>query len=142
MLALWFHDAIYDPHRSDNEEQSAQLCRSALQHAGASSELTEEVANLVLATKHNIEPSSRLAQWLVDIDLAILAATSVRFDEYESQVRQEYEWVTDADFRIGRSRILRMFLDRQSLFATDYFRSRCEADARRNLHRSLAMLAS
>lgn len=141
-LALWFHDAVYDTRRSDNEEQSAELCRSTVQHAGASDALTSELVALILATKHNVDALSTTEQWLVDIDLAILAAPSSRFDEYEAQVRREYEWVPDSDFRTGRSRILRQFLDRPSLYGTDYFRSRLEATARANLLRSVARLES
>ncbi len=139
-LALWFHDAVYDTRRSDNEEQSATLAERVLLESGAGTELARELADLVLATKHDCTPQTTLAQWLVDIDLAILAAPSTRFDEYEQQVRREYEWVPDADFRFGRARILRQFIDRAYVFETDDFRDRYEVAARANLARSLAKL--
>jgi predicted metal-dependent HD superfamily phosphohydrolase len=37
-LGLWFHDAIYDTHRHDNEEQSAAWARSAAREFGAGGE--------------------------------------------------------------------------------------------------------
>jgi len=138
-LALFYHDAIYDTHASGNEEKSAQLAMDALGGA-LSSTMLERIAALILATKHDAEPQAGDATLLVDIDLAILGAAPQRFEEYERQVRVEYSWVPEADFRSGRARILRSFLDRPVLYGTAFFRDRLEAQARNNLRNSLAAL--
>lgn len=106
-LALWFHDAIYDPRAQDNEEQSARWAGEALVAAGAGRETAERVEALVLATRHTAPPQGSDAQLLVDVDLSILGAAEARFAEYESQIRQEYGWVPDETFRDRRTRVLR-----------------------------------
>ena len=139
-LALWYHDAVYDTHRSDNEELSARLADENLRAAGAGSDLRQHIHSLILATKHNFTSTEFEVSTLVDIDLAILGASVERFDEYERQVRQEYAWVPDADFRAGRSRILDCFLQRPAIYLTDHFRARFEVSARSNLRRSIESL--
>jgi predicted metal-dependent HD superfamily phosphohydrolase len=73
-LALWFHDAIYETHTSDNEERSAHWARSSLRAVGASDAVQHRVVSLILATKHNAEPDDHDARLTVDIDLCILGA--------------------------------------------------------------------
>jgi predicted metal-dependent HD superfamily phosphohydrolase len=96
-LALWFHDAIYDPRRSDNEARSAQWAFESLQ--GVSPGTAENVRALVMATRHDALPESNDAQILVDVDLSILGASEERFDEYEAQARAEYAWVPGRKIR-------------------------------------------
>jgi len=88
--ALWFHDAVYDVRRSDNEELSAEWARSALLAGAARPEAAELVSALVLTTRHTAAPATPDEHVLVDIDLAILAASQARFAEYEHQIREEY----------------------------------------------------
>jgi predicted metal-dependent HD superfamily phosphohydrolase len=137
-LALWFHDAVYDPQRDDNEERSADWAHHAMLAAGLPKDAAARVHALVMATKHAGSPHDPDAQLLVDVDLAILGAPPQRFDESDAQVRREYAHVPDADFRDGRRRILRGFLERPRLYATEYFRRRFEAQARENLARAIA----
>jgi predicted metal-dependent HD superfamily phosphohydrolase len=127
-LAVWFHDAIYDTRRHDNEERSAQWAKSAV---GA------RVHDLVLATRHDSAPDDAEARLLVDVDLAILAAPADRFDEYEAQIREEYAWVPEPTYRRERRRILEGFLARERIFSHPGFD---EAQARNNLSRALARL--
>lgn len=139
-FALFYHDAIYDTHASDNEAQSAALARGVLdEYVGGNSGAVEA---LILATRHDARPADGDAQVLVDIDLSILGAPDARFDEYESQVRFEYSWVAPDAFRDGRSRILEQFLSRPMIYSTAFFREMLEDQARRNLARSLAKLRS
>jgi len=139
-IALWFHDAVYDVHRHDNEARSADWARTALLQAGAASDAADRVAALVMATRHSFAPQTPDEQLLVDIDLAILGAAPARFDEYERQVRAEYAHVAEADFRAGRARVLAGFLARPRLYATQPFHDALEQRARENLGRSLAAL--
>lgn len=137
-LALWFHDAVYDPARADNEECSAAWAERELTAAGCGADTAERVRDLVLATRHGAIPDAPDARVLVDIDLAILAAEERRFAQYEEQVRREYQRVDDAAFARGRCRVLQGFLERPSVYLTDWFRVRLEQSARRNLELALA----
>jgi predicted metal-dependent HD superfamily phosphohydrolase len=128
-LAIWFHDAIYDTRRSDNEARSAAWARSV---AG------ERVHMLVMATRHQAVPESADAKVLVDVDLWILGAPQPRFDEYEAQVREEYGWVPAFVYRKKRREVLQSFAARPAIYNTAPFMQRYEEQARANLARSLA----
>ena len=139
-IALWFHDAVYDVRRHDNETRSADWARDALVAAGAAAEAAGRVHGLVMATRHAAPADTPDAMLLVDIDLSILGAPAERFAQYEAQVRDEYAWVDDATFRLRRREVLTGFLARPTIYATDPFRSRLEAAARANLERSIRQL--
>lgn len=139
-FAIWFHDAIYDVTRHDNEAHSAAWAKSEILKAGLAEETAERVAGLIMATRHNATPVGIDATVLVDIDLWILGAPPERFDEYERQVREEYGHLPDAVFRQGRLAILQQFLARPALFGTPEFLGAHEQQARANLTRSIALL--
>ena len=136
-LALWFHDAIYDVQRHDNEARSADWARQAALRAGLAPEVAERLHALVMATRHDVQPVGADARLLVDIDLAILGATPARFAEYERQIRIEYAHVPPAVFEPRRRQILGGFLARDPLYLTAPMRTRLEAAARANLGRAV-----
>ena len=143
-LALWFHDAVYEPERKDNEERSADWARGSLLAAGCDAATAERVHALVLATRHDeAAPSddgdTRL---LLDIDLASLGSAPARFDDDNRAIRAEYAHVPETDYRIGRRRILEGFVARPRIYRTDAFHDALEARARENLARALAALQS
>ena len=76
--ALWFHDAIYEVKRSDNEARSAEWARSAALQAGVAPEVAARLHALVMVTRHTGVPAGHDEQLLVDIDLAILGAEPAR----------------------------------------------------------------
>jgi predicted metal-dependent HD superfamily phosphohydrolase len=139
-LAIWFHDAIYDTHARDNEERSAELAVSVLKSAGMSQSLVRPVSSLVIATKHNALPDDSDESLLVDVDLSILGQPWEKFEEYEHQIREEYDWVDAISFVEGRSKILKMFLNRPRIYATAFFRGKYEDQARENIARSIDQL--
>ena len=140
-LALWFHDAIYDVSRKDNEQKSAEWAHESTLAAGLSVAVAERVHALILITRHNAQPGNRDGQILVDVDLSILGASAGRFDEYENQIRAEFAWVPAILFRRKRREILREFLARPVIFNTAAFRESYEQQARDNLQRSLGNLS-
>ena len=141
-FALWFHDAVYDPHSPTNEEDSAQLACDCLRSLGALETLASQVHALILATKNHLAPPSADAALLLDIDLAILGQPPTTFALYESQIRQEYAWVPTATFALKRAQTLRHFLERPRIYVTTSFFNRFEQPARANLMRSLQILES
>ena len=139
-LALWFHDAIYNTRKKDNEKRSAKWATDSILAAGLSDDLASRVHDLIMATVHNAVPEGKDAEVLVDIDLAIIGADQERFNEFEVQVREEYSWVPGFLFRPARRQILEEFARRKHIYSTELFRSERESQARKNLARSFARL--
>ncbi|MFD8502653.1 hypothetical protein ACFV2L_07955 [Streptomyces sp. NPDC059687] len=142
-LAAWFHDAVYQPDRSTNEERSARLAERALPEAGVPQRTTAEVARLVrLTVGHATEPDDANGAVLCDADLAILAAAPHEYAAYTAAVRQEYGFVPDEAFREGRAAVLRGLLDLPRLFRTPYGQREWAATARWNIGAELELLGA
>lgn len=140
-LAVWFHDAIYDPRASDNEARSAGLARTELGNLGIPADRVERIARLIQATRHE-EATSLDADTAVilDADLAILGAGEPRYNRYASDIRKEYAHVPEEEYRRGRARVLESFLQRPRIYRTETMFTEAEAAARKNMTRELAQL--
>jgi predicted metal-dependent HD superfamily phosphohydrolase len=144
--AIWFHDAIYDTHRNDNEAKSAELAHERLA-ATASGEQIERITLMIRASANHTVPASDEAirndcELFLDFDLATLGGHPAEFAAYEQAVRREYDWVAEPLWIAGRRRVLETFVARPHIYKTALFQSRCEAAARANLARSLAALGA
>jgi len=145
--AIWFHDAVYDPRRSDNEETSAELALVRLAGLAAEDRL-KRIAAMIRATAGHVLPRFADASaetdcaLFLDMDLAILGSAPEEFAAYERDVRQEYAFLPDAAWISGRRRVLSDFLSRPAIYLTASFRDRYESQARQNLARALAELDS
>jgi len=137
-LAIWFHDAVYDPRSKSNEENSAELAGITIQRMNANS---SAVRRLIHCTKHGTTVAGTVDEHvMLDIDLAILGRPAPEYREYSKNIRLEYDFV-DADvYRTARSTILQSFLDRPFIYTTEYFRSKYETQARANIEEELALL--
>lgn len=142
-LAAWFHDAVYAPERSTNEERSARLAERALPEIGLTEAQTAEVARLVrLTVTHDPADGDRNGEALCDADLAILAAAPDAYAAYAAAVREEYAFVPDEDFRAGRAAVLRQLLALPRLFRTPYGAAEWEGPARANLATEMDLLSA
>ncbi|WP_182524588.1 HD domain-containing protein [Nocardioides dongkuii] len=138
-LAAWFHDAVYDGDR-DDEERSAAWAEDALRGL-VGDRVVAEVARLVRLTgTHRPDDDDPHGCALSDADLAILAAPPERYAAYTAAVRREYAHLDDAAFRTGRAQVLGALGGKVHLFHTPYARERWEAAARANLERELGEL--
>ncbi len=139
-LAIWFHDVVYDPRRSDNEAQSAAFAERVLRPLGVSEATLAKVADLILATKSHktagLDPNLFV---ILDADLAILCASPAQYDTYARAIRQEYSFVPDEVYRAGRTAVLHRFLARSPFYFTDWMRQQDTA-VYKNLKRELDSL--
>ena len=139
-LAIWYHDLVYNTQREDNEQHSAIRAMEMVKYASLPSGVGEGAAMLIIATRHLEIPDFPEVQLICDIDLAILGQSDQRFDEYERQIRREYDWVPEDEFISSRGEILRSFLNRSTIYSTQFFRAKYEEQARRNIAGSLAQM--
>jgi predicted metal-dependent HD superfamily phosphohydrolase len=144
VLAILFHDVVYDPRRDDNEEASAALAASRLAALGVADGLAAEVSRYVLATRHG-QSAAPIAEaglgLLLDLDLSILGAPSERYRAYAEAIRREYGFLPDRLYRPGRRRVLEGFLARERIYRTDRLSALWEGRARANLAGEMATLA-
>lgn len=142
-FACFYHDAVYDTQRKDNEELSAALCEQSLLELGAPPSLIDQSSILVKSTKAHLADGVNpiVVHYFLDCDLAILGSADEDYDRYTQQIRREYGWVSPVLYVAGRSRVLKSFAKRDCIYFTEAFRFLFEAQARRNLNRELQSLS-
>ncbi len=139
-LALWFHDAVYDPYSSSNEAKSADLACELLNRHGIGADRVERVRAHIMATRHEAPATLDDSKLVVDVDLSILGVDQDVYAGFEAEVRDEYRWVPGPLFRRKRAEILESFLARPSIYSTAPFRTKYETPARRNLTAAIVAL--
>jgi predicted metal-dependent HD superfamily phosphohydrolase len=141
--ALWFHDAVYEPTRADNETRSAALAVESLKQFCVPADFVDKTRELIMATAHlaggNTDRTPEQA-CIHDIDLAILGSSRRLFYLYERGIRREYHHLVDTVYRSRRTEVLRLFLSRPRIYVTDQLASRFETQARKNLARLIERL--
>lgn len=135
-LAIFFHDAIYDPARSDNEAASAALAGKRLTTLNLPVGIVAKVERYILATRHDAGgwlPGDADLALLLDLDLAVLGAERSVYAAYAQAIRREYGMYPDDAYRAGRKRVLSAFLGRPKIYGTPTLQALWEAPARDNL---------
>lgn len=138
-LAIWFHDLIYAPRAKDNEEKSAEEWLTVTENIRDKNGLIEDVYNLILITKHNKKPQNLEEKIIIDIDLSILGAEEAVYNSYSSSIRKEYEFIELNEYRKARRNVLDVFLQRDFIFYTDYFKNKYEANAICNIKNEIKL---
>jgi predicted metal-dependent HD superfamily phosphohydrolase len=118
IAATLFHDIIYDPTRSDNEELSLAAFFSVASTISPDAPLDADlVSSMILATKsHHFRDkdagSDRAINLLLRADLSILWHPDPQvYEWYAKGIRKEYAFVPDDQFREARARILTTLRD-------------------------------
>ncbi|MEO0895527.1 MAG: hypothetical protein AAFY71_03835 [Bacteroidota bacterium] len=140
-LAIWFHDIIYKPYKSNNEVASAELFQKWMTPHLSDNSLVDQVSAYIVSTaKHIPELDHKDLTWFLDADLSILGAHQTRYLQYTKEIRKEYSLYPSFMYNRGRKAILKSMLARKNLFYTDLFQDRYEARARENIRMEIKML--
>ncbi|MGN6210166.1 HD domain-containing protein [Asticcacaulis sp.] len=140
-LAIVFHDVIYDPTRSDNEQRSAALLKDRLADLVAPDHLNR-AADIITATAAHQPSGDHDTDLVLDLDMAILGQPWPVYLSYAQGVMAEYlPHIGDAAWRQGR---VSLFIDptlaRGDIFITERFKP-LDIQARENLRREKACLS-
>jgi len=139
-LALWFHDAIYKPFSTTNELDSAHLAEDFLINNSVSSEVSDRVHGLIMATCHTAIQNGRDESLIIDIDLTVLGALDDIYQTFEETVRKEYRLVPSLIYKKKRKEVLCSFLERDRIYQNNYFFEERERQARINLTNAISVL--
>ena len=139
-FAFWYHDIIYSPFKKNNELMSADLAEKFLDTQSANKEMKNRVRNLIMATLHNSKPKTNEEAYMMDIDVSILGANKAVYEKYTADIRKEYHLVPWFLYKRKRIEILEMFLVKERIYFTDYFKFNFEASARTNIHNEIKQL--
>ena len=142
VAAAFFHDAVYEFDRTDNEARSAQLAMDTLHDLGWSRARCEHVSAMIVATEHRADaPVADLdTAVLLAADLAVLGAEPAAYTDSVRRIRRDYAHLDEAHWRAGRSAVVDGFLERSSIYPPELALDGWERRARANLTAELAAL--
>jgi predicted metal-dependent HD superfamily phosphohydrolase len=148
--AIAYHDSVYDVHRVDNEERSAEAWLRESANSPIGEAERRWVAGTISATKDhfayraNPTPAGEKAAarerarlWMLDLDLTPLGETRDVFDENTRRLREEFAHVADDEWRESMKDFRRHVLAAPRIYRSETLAKRFEAAARDNFSRPL-----
>lgn len=139
-LAIWYHDAIYNPLAKDNEKRSAILARDFLSRNGVTPEISDTVYEHILATAGHDKTEQRDRNLLIDIDLSILGDRPDVYQQFETSVRSEYKLIPAFIYKKKRKDVLNQFLTQDRLYYSETLYRERELQAKANLRHAINKL--
>ena len=138
LLAIFFHDIVYNPQSPFNEEDSNDVFLQFVGECNTQqvSSLSNQVFAIIQMTKsHKLPTEANFdMQFFSDIDMAVLGSNSARYAKYAAQIRLEYNFVEFNTFCSKRADFLSSCLSSaQPLFATELFQRERGQQARDNI---------
>ena len=141
-FAIWYHDIIYKATKKNNEEKSANFAKKRLKSFDFDDIFIKNVEKLIISTKkHEVLNLANLDNaYLLDIDLSILGSDWEVYKVYIKNIRKEYKIYPSFVYNPGRKKVLQHFLERETLYFTELFKTQYESQARKNLKREIELL--
>ena len=133
-VAIWWHDAIYDAQRKDNEQKSAQWAVDCWgdyleEEALAYIKLLIDSTEKHLPLEDNID-----VYYFLDMDLSVLATESTTYITYTNYIAKEYQlYYPKLLYKMGRKKAMRQFFNRSRLYYTSFFYENYENQAKSNI---------
>lgn len=134
-LAIWFHDAIYDAKKKDNEAQSAELFMEFMRPFLTKEDLVF-IKSLILSTVNHFPllPDDSDHLYFLDFDLAVLSAERATYQLYAEAIKEEYRSIFSfLIYTNGRKKVLESFRQRKTIYFSQIFQENFELEARENL---------
>lgn len=102
------------------------------------------IKKLILATDYSRKtPNLSIDEMLIqDLDLAILGSNPIDYKEYATLIRKQYSHISDDIFNNERRKVLQSFLDKENIYNIDYFKSKYEIQARKNIKSELEFITA
>ncbi|KAB1229546.1 hypothetical protein F8D52_16735 [Chryseobacterium viscerum] len=139
-FSVFYHDIIYDATSKSNEEKSAVTAEKRLAELHVNKDKISIISEQILATKAHQRSDHGDTNYLLDADLSVLGKDFKTYLEYTQNIRKEYSIYPDFLYKPGRKKVLKHFLELESIFKTDYFKDKYEAQAKENIAAELQLL--
>jgi len=139
LIAIWYHDVVYDPTRSDNEQRSALMAVMDMTYDNTKPDNSAVVEQIILDTQNHL-PTIEQSKLVIDLDLMGLADHVNQYFETGKLIRQEYAHLTEETWQAGRKQFIDKFLSRNRIFQTPWGIEHFERGAFNNLTRELELI--
>lgn len=106
VLAAYFHDVVYWPWATDNEEASVVVFRNLLNSTYLKRKVVKVAEEIILSTKKGSELKNELQEIFHEEDYGIFRQTLDKLIEYEDQIAKEYQYLTWKEYQKHRIEFL------------------------------------
>ena len=135
LISIFFHDIIYIPSRIDNEKKSKDLFNKFYEEIKPNNLNKEKVCEYIIETENHLLNKNYDDEELnlfMDMDMFIIAKDN--WEEYENQIRKEYCFMNDTEYKNKRINFLENLNKKEKIFRNKIFYETYEKKAKENIN--------